>query len=96
MKARGTKTVSTTAERVPITRLSANAYGIGCGVGNCLSVLPSLVVAAIHLTLRVKNAPPVLRFELSLSVHVDLHLDGAALLAHRDCVRGHSHNIRRP
>mmetsp|Transcript_33595 Transcript_33595/g.85453 ORF Transcript_33595/g.85453 Transcript_33595/m.85453 type:complete len:232 (-) Transcript_33595:29-724(-) len=49
-----------------------------------IRVARCLVVAAVHLTLRVENAPPVLGLELSLRVHVDLHLDRAALLAHRE------------
>ena len=45
-------------------------------VGNLpIRVARCLVVAAIHLTLSIENAPPVLGLELSLRVHVDLHLD---------------------
>ena len=55
----------------------------------------SLVVATIHLPLRVKDAPPVLRLELSLCVHVNLHLDRAALLAHRDCAQRHPHKSQK-
>merc|ERR1740130_1037571 len=71
---------------------SANAYGTPVCISTSVKrkhILPipvarRLVVAAVHLTLSVEHAPPVLRLELSLCIDVDLHLDRAALLAHRE------------
>jgi hypothetical protein len=43
-----------------------------------------LVVLAVGLTLRIQNSGPVLRFEVRLSVHIDLDFNAGARLANRE------------